>query len=193
MSIKFRRDGAVFPTEVKNGSLIVHLGQNKFEHPMKLLSEDFPYDNTYFPMSNIMAYLSNGETIVILRFDGTATKLTKDYKVIGFVKFDYHDIYEHVVYLPVGCTVSGPPGERVTMPCSVYSIPDGDSYVLECIGDPEPIVFNPMDNPIFSSEILHGTRYFPTLVNTGNNRYTEDSGKYDVKGLPLKITQSIEI
>lgn len=193
MSIKFRRDGAVFPTEVKNGSLIVHLGENQFEHTMKLLSEDFPYDNTYFPMSNIMAYLSNDEYIVILRFDGTATKLTKDYKVIGFVKFDYHDIYEHIVYLPVGCTVSGPPGDRVATPCSVYSIPDSGSYVLECIGDPEPIVFDPMMNPMFSSEIVHGTRYFPTLVQTGANKYTEDCGKYEVIGTPLKITQSIEI
>ena len=193
MSIKFRRDGSVFPTEVTNGVLRIFMGATVIEHPLKLLTEDYPYDNTWFEMSNIMCYLNNGDTIIVLRFDGTATKLTQDYKVIGFMKFDYKDIYQHLVYLPVGCTIDTIGTDRITLQCSIYNVINQSSYVLECIGDPEPIAFNPMDNPKFSDEIVHGTRYFPSLVKVGENHYVEDSGKYEVIGKPLKITSAITI
>lgn len=193
MSIKFRRDGAVFPTEVTNGTLKIFMGTTAIEHPLKLLSEDYPYDNTWFEMSNIMCYLNNGDTIIILRFDGTATKLTQDYKVVGFAKFDFKDIYKHLVYMPVGCVIHTETGERVATPCSIYSGVDNSSYVLECIGDPEPIVFEPNRNPVFCDEIVHGTRYYPSLVKIGDNRYEEDSGKYEVIGAPLKLTNAVSI
>lgn len=188
MSIKFRRDGAVFPTSVTDGVLRIHLGNTELKHPLKLLSDEYPYDNTWFEMSNIMCYLDNGETIVVLRFDGTATKLTHDNKVIGFMKFDFKEIYSHLVYLPVGCTFNVVGNDRVAMPCSIYSIPEESVFALECIGDPEPIIFEPNENPKFCDEIVHGTRYYPSLVNAGTNKYVEDSGKYEVKGSALKIT-----
>lgn len=34
MSFKFRRDGAVFPTEVKNGELMIHVGSQIVKVPL---------------------------------------------------------------------------------------------------------------------------------------------------------------
>ena len=194
MSIKFRRDGAVFPTEVTDGVLRIHVGTTVIEHPLQILKGlDFPYDNTWFDMSDIMGYFNNGEVIVVVRFDETATKLTQDYKVTGFCKFNPKEILDHLVYLPVGCVIDVSGGDRVALPCSIYNVLDSDAYLLECTNDPEPIVFIPNQNPIFSNEIMHGTRYFPSLIKTGPNRYEEDSGKYVVIGTPLRITGGVTI
>lgn len=194
MSIKFRRDGAVFPTEVTNGVLRIHVGNTAIEQPLKIMDGlEFSYDNTWFDMSDIMGYFNNGEFIVVIRFNGTATKLTQDYKVVGFCKFDTKDILSHLVYLPVGCVIDISTGDRVALPCSIYSIVDKDAYVLECTNDPEPIAFVPDQNPKFCDEIVHGTRYFPSLIKVDVNQYEEDSGKYSVIGQPLKITGGVTI
>ena len=82
MSFKFRRDGAVFPTEVTNGCLVIKLGSTDVSVPFPFLKRDFKYDNTEFPMSNIMVYLKDDEGTIIMRFDGTATIYNKDNTVI---------------------------------------------------------------------------------------------------------------
>jgi hypothetical protein len=93
MSLKFRRDGAVFPTEVRSGELIIHMGTLKVNIPFKFLKEDFGYDNTEFSLSNIMCYLRNDKHTIIMRFDGTVTLFNEDNVVVGFTKFDLNDIY----------------------------------------------------------------------------------------------------
>lgn len=200
MSIKLRRDGATFPTEVKDGSLIIHLGDYRISIDFKFLKEDFEYDNTEFPMCNVMCYLNNGNHIIIMRFDGTVTIYTQDYTVIGFTKFDKQLIYNNTTYLPVGTVLHlNKVGEVVGHTLStIYSIKNIDDskeqcLILECIGDPEPIVFYAKDNPKFCDEILHGTRHFPRLIKRSVNLYADDSNSYIVNGRAIKTTGLVSI
>lgn len=194
MSFKFRRDGAVFPTEVKNGELIIHVGSQIVKVPFKFLVEDFEYDNTEFPMCNVMCYLKNSTGIVVMRFDGTVTKFDSDMNVIGFSKFDKESIYSKTVYIPVGIVGHGNVVEiKQHTLCTIYSVPDADTYVLECVGDPEPIEFKPADNPMFVEDILKGNRYYPRLIKESTNSYKEDEGRYSIVGRAIKTTGYIEM
>lgn len=198
MSIKFRRDGAVFPTEVKNGELIIYMGPLTIRNKFKFLVDDFEYDNTDFPMSNIMCYLRNDDVTVIMRYDGTVTKFNNDMVVIGFSKFDKAEIYKHTLYFPVGCVGTlGVKWERKGITnhnkCTIYTIPDSGVYFLECIGDPEAIVWYPKDNPDFTADVMKGTRLFPRLIKTATNMYEDDTGRYTVIGTPIKITGSVNM
>lgn len=197
MSIKFRMDGAVFPTEVRSGSLFIKVGNNTIPIQFPFLKEDYAYDNTEFPMSNIMCYLKNDTSITIMRFDGTVTRYNNSGEVIGFSKFNVEDVTSRIVYYPVGTvlhlnTVGAV--DRHTE-CSIYIAKgsDGTECILECVGDPEPIVFNTDNNKAFVEEFLKGTRYFPRLVKKGDNTYADDSGNYVVDGEPIKITASVFI
>lgn len=194
MSFKFRRDGAVFPTEVKNGELMIHVGSQIVKVPFKFLVEDFEYDNTEFPMCNVMCYLKNSSGIVVMRFDGTVTKFDSDMNVIGFSKFDKEFIYSKTVYIPVGIVGHGNAVEiKQHTLCTIYSVPDADTYVLECVGDPEPIEFKPSDNPMFVEDILKGNRYYPRLIKESTNFYKEDDGRYSIIGRAIKTTGYIEM
>ncbi len=195
MSFKFRRDGAVFPTKVENGELHISMGPLTLKVPFKFLPGlDSPWDNTDFPMCNVMCYLKHTDGIVIMRFDGTATKLNKDNVVIGMSKFDREDIYKHVQYIPTGIVGHESKGgiNKHTL-CTIYTIQDCGYYILECVGDPEPIVFYPNDNPQFMEDILKGNRWFPRLVNVSTNVYADDTGKYTVKGSAIKTSGFVNI
>jgi hypothetical protein len=179
----------MFPTEVKNGELIIHVGSNLVKVPFKFLTEDFGYDNTEFPMCNVMCYLRNENGMVIMRFDGTVTKFDNDMRVTGFSHFDKEDIYQHTQYLPIG-TVGHFSTKGISQHtlCTIYSVPDSNTYVLECLGDPEPIEFTPEENPKFADDLSKGTRYFPRLIKKETNVYSNDKGEYTVVGTPLKTT-----
>ena len=193
MSIKFRRDGAVFPTAVENGNLLVYMGQEVITVSLPFLSENHPYDNSYFPVSNIMCYLNNGNEIIVMRFDESVTKFTQDYTVTGFTKFSIQSVRERIVMLPVGCVLSGPSGDRTASQCSVYVVKDTNCTILECVGDPEPIVFDVKKNPDFSDELMRGTRTFPSLIKRGANDYVEDQMRYAVEGYPIHITGTVDV
>ena len=193
MSIKFRKDGAVFPTSVENGVLTVYMGEHKFSVNLPFLKEDYQYDNSYFPVSNIMCYLNNGSEIIVMRFDGSVTKFTQDYEVTGFTKFEKRDILGNIILLPVGCVFSGPVGNRQALECSVYILKDTDCTVFECVGDPEAIVFDVKENKEFADELARGTRIFPSLWKRGANDYVEDQSRYEIKGYPMHLTGTIEV
>jgi hypothetical protein len=194
MSFKFRRDGAVFPTEVKNGGLIIHMGSNKVKVRFKFLKEDYEYDNTDYSMCNIMCYLKNETGTTIMRFDGTVTRFDADMNVIGFTKFSKDDIYSKIQHLPVGLVVNYEYTKiKDQMSCTVYTVPDSNVYILECAMDPEPIEFNPVDNPLFVDDIAKGNRYSPRLVKEAPNVYIEENGKYRIIGNPIHTTGYIEV
>ena len=202
MSIKFRMDGAVFPTKVENGYLVIDVGIGTIQQDFSFLKEEFEWDNSDFPMSNIMCYLRNSNQTIVMRFDGTVTRYDNNGEVIGFSKFNVDDILHHITIIPVGTILHKYSNGDVAFhtECTIYSwdsaILTGDNRagcILECVGDPEPIYFWVNENTELVKEIVRGTRYFPRLVKTGTNRYEDDSGKYVVNGHPLKITASVFI
>lgn len=194
MSFKFRRDGAMFPTRVKNGELIIYVGSTLLSIPFKFLSEEFEYDNTEFSMCNVMCLLRNNECSIVMRFDGTVTKFDKNMEVIGFSKFDTEEIYKNTSYFPIGIVGSMKYGNITEhSKCNIYTINGSNLYVLECIGDPEPIEFSPAENPLYVKEILNGNRFFPRLVKESTNVYSDDEGKYTIKGKAIKTTGYVEI
>lgn len=193
MSIKFRRDGSVFPTEVRDGKLIIHFNEKSIGIPFKFLKEDFDFDNRDFPLSNVMVYLENKEHILVMRFDGTVTIMNKDLTVVGFNKFDRKVIYDRMIYLPVGTVIVWNERIRRLLNCYVYKVKEIGTWVLTCSEDPEPIVFKPEENPLFCDDIIKGIRIRPGLVKIGKNEYADDEGKYVVIGNPIKITGSIDL
>lgn len=193
MSLKFRRDGAVFPTEVKDGKLIIHFNESSISIPFKFLKEDFDFDNRDFPMSNVMAYLENAEHILVMRFDGTVTIMNKDLTVVGFNKFDRKIIYDRMLYLPVGTVLVWGDNIKRLLNCYVYKAKETGTWILTCSEDPEPIVFIPEENPLFCEDIIKGIRIRPGLIKTGKNEYADDEGKYTVIGTPIKVTGHIEL
>ena len=194
MSLKFRRDGAVFPTEVIDGNLIVKMGTIDLKFPFPFLKRNFSYDCTNFPMSNILCYLKDDEGTIIMRFDGTVTVYDNDDVVIGFTKFNVDDIYQYTSVIPHGA-VSHMSGDRIThqTKCFIYVIKDRDELFLEVINDSEPIMFTMKDNVLFLQEVLKGNRYFPRLLNYGANQYGDDDGKYIIVGTPIKNTGYVMI
>ena len=193
MSLKFRRDGAVFPTEVKDGNLIIHFNESSISIPFKFLKEDFDFDNRNFPMSNVMAYLENSEHILVMRFDGTVTIMNKDLTVVGFNKFDRKIIYDRMLYLPVGTVLVWGDNIRRLLNCYVYKAKETGTWILTCSEDPEPIVFIPEENPLFCEDIIKGIRIRPGLIKIGKNEYADDEGKYTVIGTPIRVTGHIEL
>lgn len=195
MSIKFRHDGSVFPTEVKNGNLIIYVGTRTISIPFNFLKEDFPIDNTRFPMSNIMCYLDNGSKKIVMRFDGTVTAYTPDLEVVGFTKFDKEDIYQHTVHLGVGIVGNGISKGKTKshLECTIYSLHESGEFIFEVAGDSEHIVFYPDDNPLFVDDILHGTRFYPRLEKIASNTYMEDGGRYKIIGNPVRTAKDVLI
>lgn len=194
MSLKFRRDGAVFPTEVKDGTLYVRLGFIDLPFKFPFLNKDYPYDSTDFPMSNIMVYLKNSDETIIMRFDGTVTKYNKDNIVIGFTKFNVDDLYQYTNVLKYGIVAHMKNGKTdYQSKCNIYLINDCEYIILECIGDQEPIVLDPKQNPIFMEELVRGNRYFPRLVNVQSNVYADDGRRYVLVGTPIRNTGFIKI
>lgn len=193
MSIKFRADGAVFPTTVRDGNLIIHMGDVEVATPFKFLTEDFMYDNIDFPMCNVMCFLKNANRSIVMRFDGTVTSFDKDMTVTGFCKFDKEDIYSKIQHIPVGIVGHGKSKIDTHTKCTIYPIPDTKLFILECVGDPEPIIFSPDDNPLFVKDILSGNRYYPRLVKDSTNLYREDDGRYYITGRAIKTTGFINM
>ena len=195
MSIKFRHDGSVFPTEVKEGNLIIYVGTQTISIPFKFLKDDFKKDNTRFPMSNIMCYLENETKIIVMRFDGTVTVYTPDLEVIGFTKFDKELIYQHTFYLGVGLVGKGiSKGKTAShVECTIYSLHESREFILEVAGDYEHVIFYPDDNPEFVDDILRGTRFYPRLEKIGTNLYAEVSGRYQIVGYPVKTDRDVMI
>lgn len=194
MSIKFRRDGAVFPTEVVDGKLIIYFGEESFSVPFSFLKEDYPKNNIGFPLSNIMCYLKNDNSTLIMRHDGTVTTYNKDGYVIGFSHFKRETIYKNTLYLPVGIVRHGIEytANKHTK-CSIYNIIGTTKFALECIGDLEPILFNPDDNIEFVKEVSKGQRYLPRLVRLEENKYAEDQLRYEIIGEPIKLDGFVNI
>jgi len=188
MSIKFRHDGAVFPTEVKDGNLIIHMGDNKVEISFKFLKRDFNYDATYFPTCNIMCYLADNEGYIIMRFDGSVTIFNKDNIVTGFTSFNIQDIYDKTIYLPIGAVKQGKDITKYHRLCTLYGTKDGSNLCLECIGDPEPIFITLDENPLYVRDIAKGNRYFPRLKKIATNVYGDVDDDYIIHGSPIKNT-----
>ena len=193
MAIKFRKDGPTYPTEVKDGKLIVHLGTGSFAEEFPFLLTDHQTSNVSFPMSNIMVYLQNDVEIIIMRFDGTVTKFNLDREIVGFSKFDKDKLYKHIITLPVGCVFSGVSGDRQAHQCCVRILKDTEVSTFECMNDPEPLQFEATANPKFCDELVRGNKIFPALIKTGDNQYSEDKGAYDLVATPIKVTGFADI
>ena len=194
MSFKFRRDGAVFPTEVKDGELIIHIGSGLIREKFKFLKEDYELDNTEFPMCNVMVFLKNENGYLIMRFDGTVTVFNNDMEVIGFTKFDKDVLYSHTSILFTG--IVGHERDKKIVRNTwyyIYFLHDSDVYILECIGDAEPFQFIPNENALFIKDVLEGSVYTPILKKVGNNSYGEVTGKYIVIGTPMHTTGYINM
>ena len=199
MSFKFRRDGAVFATEVKDGKLLIHVGDDIIQYEFKFLTEDFDYNVVQYDMCNVMCYLENNNHIIVMRFDGTVTKFNKDLTVVGFSKFDKDLIYRDVIYLPVGtvAVLKDSDGDDVKdiiqkhIPCSIYRVRGGKSLVFECMNDPETITFYEEENGRFCEDLLKGTRYYPRLIRKYTNFYIEDKGRYVIEGKPTKVLKTV--
>lgn len=183
----------MFPTSVENNVLTIHMGDTKYEVKLPFPIGDYQYDNSWFPVSNIMCYLDNGEEIVVMRFDETVTKFTKDYEVIGFSKFKMSSIKEGITTLPVGCEWVGDRDRRQAYQCTVYIVNGTECTLFESTHSEVPILFKTKENPGFVDELMRGTRYFPALVSDGRNHYTEDTGKYELIGIPINVTGYVVI
>lgn len=193
MAIKFQRDGATFPTSAREGVLTIYMGDANLTVEIPFLTGVYEYDNSYFPMSNIMCYLFNDTETVILRFDGTATRYNKDGDVIGFVKFDVNTVYKGLTKLPVGVEWIGGRDNRQAYRCCVYIVNGTECTVFESTRHEEAICFKVKENSLFVDELMRGTRYFPALICDGDNHYVEDTGRYELIGYPIHVTGMVNI
>lgn len=180
MAFRFSRDGASFPCEARNGELIIQVADDFLRIPIGFIKEDYPVDYTDFSTSNIMCYLENDMYSLVMRFDGTITKYTKDDVVIGFCKFDIEQIYSKMIYLPVGAFTY--PGEERLLKCSVYHMKEGSQrWVLTISGNRKLHIFDPAENQQLTFEILQGNRNFPGLTYDMNGMLCDDTYSYLVK------------
>lgn len=195
MSLKLRYNGSVFPTEVHGHTLTIYAGTHSVSVDLPFLNGDFPIDNTKFPVSNIMGYFENDSEIVVMRFDGTATKYTKNLEVIGFTSFDKDIIYDNFVHMQVGCVGKGISKGKTEMHLLtvLYKLHDVDELIFEAPGDFEHIVIKPEENPEYLNDCLKGTEFFPRLEMVGDNLYREDGGRYYIKGYPVKAGRYVVI
>lgn len=178
MAFRFSRDGASFPCYAENGELVIEVGDDLLRIPIGFIKEDYPYDYTDFSTSNIMCYMENDEYSLVMRFDGTITKYTKDDVVIGFTKFDREElIYSKMIYLPVGAFRY--PDKDTLYKCSVYHVKNGNGrWVLTISGSRKLHIFNPNENPKLVFEILQGNRYYPGLTYDLEGRLCDDTYTY---------------
>lgn len=188
MSIRFRMDGAFFPTEVKNGELIIYVGQDLVKVPFKFLTEEYGFDNTQIPINGIMCYIKSSDGVVIMRFDGTVTKFNRDNVVVGFSKFDPKVILDKLLIMNVGCARDATTNIRELRECTVYHAVDGTSWLLEVVDDVEAIEFNPNHNDGYIADLMKGTRFDPILIKQGPHTYVESNGNYTVIGKPILTT-----
>lgn len=188
MSIKFKPDGAVFPTKVKDGKLIIVMGSNELAIPFPFLKDFGDYDNTNFPMSTIMAFLPCETCTVVMRFDGTVTTYLNGDTIYGFTRFNLQDILGEISILEYGSVVERRSRIEKLIPCTVYGIRDSEEFYFECIDDPEPIAFNCHDNLQFIKDLQKGARTLPKLEKVGDNLYQQLNGEYIINGKPIPIT-----
>lgn len=193
MSIKFRKDCPVYPTSAKDEILTIHFGTGIMEMPFPFSDEEFPMSCEYFAPSGIMCYLNNGNTKVVMRFDGSVTKFNKDNVVIGMGKFDRQNIYSKLVTLPVGCVFTGTQGNRQAHDCYIRILKDSDICMFECTNDPSPIQFDATANPQFCSEVARGTRIFPALIKLDEHRYADEQLAYEIIGNPILYDSFVSI
>ena len=194
MSIKFRRDGAVFPTSVSNGNLNIHMGTNIISIPFKFLTKEFEYDSTAFPISNIMCFLRNKEETIIMRFDGTVTKFNNDNVVIGFTKFDRQDIYDKTNYFPFGVIGTTIDWSKRHFDCSFYTIKGDKEYIYFDSGiDFEPMQLKMSENDLLIGDIMQGVRVLPRLKKVGAHWYSDDDDRYTINGTVLKTTGFLKL
>lgn len=197
MSIKFRSDGAVFPTQVENGILRIGNDLLHLDVEVPYIKGTYKYDCTDFPISNIMCYLKNDETTICLRFDGTKTLYrTWDKMVIGFGKYDYDGLISQIQRVPLGMARregKNPSGNFVpyNVETTIYKFgADSPYFALECLEDPEPILFIPQENPQYFEAVIRGNRNSPYLEQYGENLYREYRGSFEIHGVPIKLTGS---
>lgn len=195
MSIKFKPDGAIYPTMIRDDVLTVDMGDGSFDVKLPFHVPSYDYDSTVFPMSDIMGYFDNGQEILVIRFSGTATRFSKDLEVLGFVKFDTQSILSNIVTLNVGAVFDGQANTSncQSYPCSIRIPKSHNFFTFECSNDPEPLVIKPENNEKFMEEIMKGNRISPALVKTGANQYEESRGAYQVIGRPLRSSGFADI
>lgn len=192
MAFKFSRKGAPFPVEAKNGELLIHIGDDILRMPYGFIKEDYPLEYSWYTASNIMCYLNNGNTILVMRFDGSVTKYTQDLTVIGFSSFKVDDIYDKVTYLPIGSFIEGP--KSPLEPCAIYRLKESDGrYTLTILGRPALYKFWPQDNPKYISDIMQGVRQFPGLTFDVNGKLCDDRYQYLIKAEIVTPSTSINI
>lgn len=195
MSIKFRRDGAVFPTEVKDGKLRIFIGSQFREIPLKFLKDDFPYDVTAYQQCNIMCYLENDSKIIVMRYNGTVTIYTKDRVVIGFTKFNPKDLYTQTNHIPVGvCAYNSGRKVETLYYCTLYRFKDEhDEYALEDLGSLEPYIFKVSENPKYAMDVSAGDRTNPRHRLIDNMYYAGNDEGYPIIGSLVKATKVIPV
>lgn len=192
MAFKFARTGASFPVEAKNGELLIHLGDDILRMPYGFIKEDYPLEYSDYSSSNIMCYLNNGDTILVMRFDGTVTKYTQDYVVIGFAPFKVQDIYDKVTYLPFGSFTyeDGTALEK----CSIYRLKGSENrFVLTISTRPEMYLFKAEDNPRYVADIAQGMRMFPGLAIDCTGKLCDDKYEYYINAEVRNPIKSINI
>lgn len=179
MAFRFSRDGALFPCEARNGELVIHVADDLLRIPVGFIKEDYPLEYSDFSTSNIMCYMENEQYSVVMRFDGTITKYTKEDVVIGFGKFNLQDIYDKMLYLPVGAFRY--PGADRILKCSVYRVKEGTQrWVLTISGNPRLHIFDPALNKQLTFELMQGNRNFPGLTLNEEGILCEDTYAYVV-------------
>ena len=198
MAIKFRKDGPTYPTSVDDG--IMRIYTNPFggyvEVPVPQLKGHYEYDNSYFEVSNIMAYLPEKDGFfVIIRNDGSYTRYTSDYEIIGFGKVDIKTINESNFRLPVGMFITEYGHKGNTYRCCIRIFTNGDS-ILEVPVDPHPIYFVPSENPHFREDIKRGSSIFPLITNIdgvyyGDNGVEGHQNIYRISCTPIPNTGEV--
>lgn len=197
MSFKFGIKGDPFPVEAHNGNLVIHIGDEELRIPFGFIKEDYPYTFSTYGESNIICYLENDTSTLVMRSDGTVTKYNKDNIIMGFGKFNMNAIRDKVIYLPVGYFQSREgeiEQESYLRKMSIYGLKDTPSkWVLTIYDTPMLFYFDPMENKEFSFDVLQGTRSFPGIIMEPDGTLRETSGRYTLKCQCVKPTGKLDI
>ena len=196
MSFKYHMFGAIFPTEVRDGKLRIYIDNEYLEFAYPFLKEDYDYDTTLFGPSNIMVYLNNGKTQLVMRYDGTVALFDMDNVLCGFTHFNVDEISNSIKVVEKGSyqTTKTRYNWDYWASClysamRLYTF-DNQVYMLEASEVPVGMIIRPEDNLEYFADLLLGTEQHPVFKEPEDPMdpvYIESEEKYTIKGKQMQL------
>lgn len=191
MACKLIPDGCVFPTECKDGVIVIHTGVLDITVEVPWLHQVFQFDNAYFDSNTIMIHLLNEKYRIVFRRDGTVTTYNRRDEVVMSKRWtpievsDYFEIWER------GSVMSSTEDELV-YGCKLLFSKTSDTCIIDTSLLYHPFYMNNVDNQQFISDVGCNLPFFPTLLydaeKSSLTKYQNGDLYYSLNGEWLPLT-----